>query len=43
MNETVINMYIEPALQRISDDDYDPNVLNFTWEVISFSNDILLI
>ena len=41
INDTIIDMYIEPTLSRKSDEDYDPTVLNFTWEVIKFQDDHL--
>ena len=31
INNTVIDMYIEPTLLRVEDEDFDATVLNFTW------------
>ena len=43
INDTVIDMYMEAPIQRRFEDDFDPTVLNFTWEVVSFEDDLLQI
>ena len=36
-------MYVIPGNNRQLDEDFDPLTLNFTWNVISFMKEIMLI
>ena len=43
INETVLDLYIQPAMNRSLDKDFNVATVNFTWQVASFKSNILQI
>ena len=43
INRTNTQMYLKAAGGRDQDDDFDPLSLNFTWSVVSFIKETMLI
>jgi hypothetical protein len=41
INNSTVGIYIIPEELRTTDDDYDPNGMNFTWNVTSFESKTL--
>ena len=39
LNSTTVDMYVEPAMNRQLDEDFNVSTVNFTWYSISFEND----
>ena len=43
INETVLDLYIDPANNRSNNADFNMTTVNFTWEVVSFEKNKLVI
>jgi hypothetical protein len=41
INETVLDLYIEPAVNRSKNADFNLTTVNFTWVVVSFEKNKL--
>ena len=43
LNETVLDLYIEPAMNRSLNENFNLTTVNFTWNVVSFEENKLCI
>jgi hypothetical protein len=41
LNETVLDLYIEPAMNRSLNENFNLTTVNFTWNVVSFEKNKL--